>query len=104
MIDHIVLVKFGESTTDEQLQEVVRRFKALRPHLTGIVDLQAGLNFSGKNQGYQDVLKVHFEDRAALEAYGPNPEHEEVAAFISEVGRVDSIIMNYEIEPNGVQG
>ncbi|MGF7032639.1 hypothetical protein J2T17_003562 [Paenibacillus mucilaginosus] len=97
MIDHIVLVKFGESTTQEQLSEVVARFKALKPHLTGIVDLQAGLNFSEKNQGYQVVLSVRFEDRAALEAYGPNPQHQEVAAYIREVGRVDSIVVDIEI-------
>lgn len=97
MIDHIVLVKFSEATTQEQLQEVVDRFRALRPHLSGIVDLQAGLNFSPKNQGYQVVLSVRFEDRAALEAYGPNPQHQEVAAFIREVGREDSIIVDIEI-------
>lgn len=97
MIDHIVLVKFGESTTHEQLQEVVDRFKALRKHLTGIVDIQAGINFSEKNKGYQVVLSIRFEDRAALEAYGPNPEHQAVAAYIREVGRVDSIIVDIEI-------
>ncbi|MFD0693129.1 Dabb family protein [Paenibacillus sp. GCM10027628] len=97
MIDHIVLVKFSETTTQEQLQEVVTRFKALRSHLTGIVDLQAGLNFSEKNQGYQIILSVRFEDRAALAAYGPNPEHQAVAAYIREVGRVDSLIVDMEI-------
>jgi hypothetical protein len=97
MIDHIVLVKFGETTTQEQLQEVVDRFKALRAHLTGIVDIQAGINFSEKNKGYQVVLSVRFEDRAALEAYGPNPEHQAVAAYIREVGRVDSLIVDIEI-------
>jgi len=97
MIDHIVLVKFAETTTQEQLQEVVKRFKALKNHLSGIVDLQAGINFSEKNQGYQVVLSVRFEDRAALEAYGPNPEHQAVAAFIREVGRVDSIVVDIEI-------
>lgn len=97
MIDHIVLVKFGETTTQEQLQEVVDRFKALRAHLTGIVDIQAGLNFSEKNQGFQVVLSVRFEDRAALAAYGPNPEHQAVAAYIREVGRVDSLIVDIEI-------
>jgi hypothetical protein len=97
MIDHIVLVKFSDSTTPEQLQEVVDRFKALRSHLTGIVDLQAGLNFSDKNQGYQVVLSVRFEDRAALAAYGPNPQHQEVAAYIREVGRLDSIVVDIEI-------
>ncbi|WNR45185.1 Dabb family protein [Paenibacillus roseipurpureus] len=97
MIDHIVLVKFGETTTQEQLQEVVDRFKALRAHLTGIVDIQAGINFSEKNKGYQVVLSVRFEDRAALEAYGPNPEHQAVAAYIREVGREDSLIVDIEI-------
>ena len=97
MIDHIVLVKFGETTTQEQLQEVVDRFKALRAHLTGIVDIQAGINFSEKNKGYQVVLSVRFEDRAALEAYAPNPEHQAVAAYIREVGRVDSLIVDIEI-------
>ncbi|PYI55710.1 Dabb family protein [Paenibacillus flagellatus] len=97
MIDHIVLVKFADTTTQEQLAEVVSRFKALRPHLTGVVDLQAGIDFSGKNQGYQVVLSVRFEDRAALEAYGPNPRHQEVAAFIREVGRLDSIVVDIEI-------
>jgi hypothetical protein len=97
MIDHIVLVKFNETTTQNQLQEVVTRFKALKNHLSGIVDLQAGLNFSEKNQGYQVILTVRFEDKAALEAYGPNPEHQAVAAFIKEVGRVDSIVLDMEI-------
>ncbi|UKS26829.1 Dabb family protein [Paenibacillus sp. HWE-109] len=97
MIDHIVLVKFGETTTNAQMQEVVDRFKALRAHLTGIVDIQAGINFSEKNKGYQVVLSVRFEDRAALEAYGPNPEHQAVAAYIREVGREDSLIVDIEI-------
>ncbi len=97
MIDHIVLVKFAETTTQEQLQEVVDRFRALKDKLTGIVDLQAGLNFSEKNQGYQVVLSVRFEDKNALEAYGPNPDHQAVAAYIREVGRVDSIVVDIEI-------
>ncbi|MGG1553841.1 Dabb family protein [Paenibacillus ferrarius] len=97
MIDHIVLVKFGASTTQEQMQEVCDRYKALRAHVTGVVDIQAGINFSEKNKGYQVVLSVRFEDRAALEAYGPNPEHQAVAAFIREVGREDSLIVDIEI-------
>lgn len=43
------------------------------------------------------VLSVRFEDRAALEAYGPNPEHQAVAAYIREVGREDSLIVDIEI-------
>lgn len=97
MIDHIVLIKFSDATTQQQLQEIVDRFKALKGRLTGIVDLQAGLNFAEKSRDYQVVLTVRFEDRAALEAYGLNPEHQAVAAFIREAGRVDSIVVDMEI-------
>ncbi|OKL36825.1 Dabb family protein [Domibacillus mangrovi] len=97
MIDHIVLVKFEETTTEAQLREVVTRFKALRNHLEGLIDIQAGLNFSDKNQGYQVVLTTRFENQAALEAYMPHPEHQAVAAYIREVGRVDSIVVDIEI-------
>ncbi|RFU66650.1 Dabb family protein [Peribacillus glennii] len=96
MIHRTVLVKFAETTTAEQLQEVVTRFKALKNHLTGIVDLQAGLNV-GKSKEYQVVLVVRFEDKAALDAYVSNEEHQAVAAFIQDVGRVDSIGVDIEI-------
>ncbi|MDT8861261.1 Dabb family protein [Alkalihalobacillus sp. MEB130] len=97
MINRTVLVKFGETTTQEQLQEVVDQFKGLKQHLTGIVDLQAGLNFAEKSKEYQVVLTVRFEDRAALDAYVENEEHQKVAAFIREVGRVDSIGVDFEL-------
>ena len=97
MIDHIVLVKFAETTSVEQLKEVVKRFKALEQHLEGVIDIQAGINFSEKNQGYQVVLTTRFESKAALDAYGPHPEHQAVAAFIREVGRLDSIVVDMEI-------
>lgn len=97
MIDHIVLVKFEETTTEAQLREVVTRFKALRDHIKGLIDIQAGLNFSDKNQGYQVILTARFENHAALEAYGPHPEHQKVSAYIREVGRLDSIVVDIEI-------
>lgn len=97
MIHRTVLVKFAETTTPEQLQEVVTRFKALKNHLTGIIDLQAGLNFAEKSKEYQVVLMVRFEDQDALNAYVSNEEHQAVAAFIKEVGRLDSIGVDIEI-------
>ncbi|MFN7249852.1 MAG: Dabb family protein [Anaerobacillus sp.] len=97
MIQRIVLVKFAETTTPEQLQEVVNRFKALKNHLTGIVDLQAGLNISERNKEFQVMLMVRFEDQAALDAYVTNAEHQAVAAYIKEVGRLDSVGVDIEI-------
>ncbi|MBM7570217.1 Dabb family protein [Aquibacillus albus] len=97
MIDRSILLKFEESTTEDQLQQVVERFKSLRKHLTGVVDLQAGLNISDRNQGYQVVLTVRFEDMDALDAYEENPEHHKCSAFIRESGRLDGIVVDIEI-------
>ncbi|WP_078427866.1 Dabb family protein [Alkalihalobacterium alkalinitrilicum] len=97
MIQRTVLVKFSDTTTTEQLQEVVNRFKALKNHLTGIVDLQAGLNIAERNKEYQVILMVRFEDQGALDAYVADPEHQAVAAYIKEVGRLDSIGVDFEL-------
>lgn len=97
MIQRTVLVKFAETTTQEQLLEVVNRFKALKNVLTGIVEIQAGLNIAEKSKEFQVILMVRFENQAALDAYTTNEDHQAVAAFIREVGRVDSIGVDIEL-------
>lgn len=97
MIQRTVLLKFSEETTQEQLQEVIKRFKALEDILTGIVEIQAGLNLAEKSKEYQVILMVRFEDQAALDAYTTNEDHQAVAAFIRESGRLDSIGVDIEI-------
>ncbi|QOY34929.1 Dabb family protein [Anaerobacillus isosaccharinicus] len=96
MIQRTVLIKFAETTTQEQLQEVVTRFKTLNK-LPGIVDLQAGINIGDRNKEFQVMLLVRFEDLAALDAYVVNEEHQAIAAYIKEVGRLDSVGVDIEI-------
>ncbi|MED4601522.1 hypothetical protein P9314_12490 [Paenibacillus validus] len=43
------------------------------------------------------MLKVGFEDRAALDAYKANTEHHACSAFIRSVGRLDGIVIDIEI-------
>lgn len=97
MIKHVVIIKFGESTTNEQLTDVCARFNELKKLIPGIIETQAGINFSNYNQGYQVLLTVLFENREALESYGPHPEHRAVASIIREIGRLESIVMDIEI-------
>ncbi len=97
MIQRTVLLKFDPSTTQDQLQEVVTRFVALKDVLTGIAEIHAGFNQAERSKEYQVVLMVRFEDRAALEAYAANEQHQAVAAFIRDSGRLDSIGVDIEI-------
>ncbi|RAP74002.1 Dabb family protein [Paenibacillus montanisoli] len=97
MIEHVVIIKFKENTSSEHLHEVCSRFKLLKGRIPGLVDVRAGINFTDKNQGYQILLTAQFENRAALESYGPHPDHRAVADFIREAGRIDSIVLDIEI-------
>ncbi|MFG6147629.1 Dabb family protein [Halobacillus sp. B23F22_1] len=97
MIEHIVLVKFSQETTTEQKQELIRRTLRLKNIIPGIVDIQQGINFSNRSQGYEVGLTVRFKDRDSLENYGPHPAHQEIVSYLKNIGLEDSIIVDFEI-------
>ncbi|MFC5448644.1 Dabb family protein [Paenibacillus aestuarii] len=97
MIQRTVLLKFAETTTQEQLLEVAKRFKALQSLIPGIDEIQAGLNLAEKSKEYQVILLVRFENQAALDAYTVNEHHQAVVTYIREVGRLDSIGVDIEV-------
>lgn len=97
MIEHVVLVKFGKTTTQEQMLDVCQRFIDLKQMIPGMFEAQAGITSSIHNQGFQVLLSARFQDDASLEQYGPHPEHRAVASYIREVGRVGSIVMDIHI-------
>lgn len=97
MIEHIVLLKFSTKTTMEQKEELIRRTLVLKKVIPGIIDIQQGFNFSNRSQGYEIGLTVRFEDRSSLENYGPHPAHQEIVAYLKEIGMVDSIIVDFDL-------
>ncbi|MFC0522797.1 Dabb family protein [Pontibacillus salicampi] len=97
MIEHIVLFTFTEQTTEEQQREAIHKLTSLKQEIPGIVDIQAGLNFSDRNQGYEVGLTVRFEDKQALEAYSPHEKHQEVVAYLREIGLTDILAVDFEI-------
>ena len=98
MVDHIVLFKWNVDASQEAVQAAVDGLKALRYKIPGIVDLSCGLNFSDRNKGYQTGLIVRFQDREALEAYGPHPEHQNVVQNMIAPIRSEVLAVDYEIE------
>ena len=94
MINHLVVFKFGPSTTEEQLNEVINRLKELKGKIPGIKDINAGRNFSEKNKGFGVGLSVILTDQSALKTYGPHPEHQKVISYLNEVGLEDLIVID----------
>lgn len=97
MVEHIVLIKFSKETTEAQKAELIRRTLELKDVIPGIVDLQQGRNFSDRNKGYEVGLTVRFEDKTALENYGPHPKHQEIVSYLKEIGLEDTIVIDFEI-------
>lgn len=97
MIEHIVLIKFSPNTTMEQKEELITRTLKLKGKIPGIVDIQQGINFSGRSKGYEIGLTVRFQDRASLENYLPHPAHQETLVYLREIGVEDTIIVDFEI-------
>lgn len=97
MIEHIVLFKFDEKATKEQKDEGIKRLCHLSEELPGIIDIQAGHNYSNRSKGYSVGLTVRFETKAAHEHYTPSPEHQAVVSYLKEVGLVDTLSVDFEI-------
>ncbi|QQE77178.1 Dabb family protein [Alicyclobacillus sp. SO9] len=97
MIEHLVWLKFDESTTKEQKDEVIRRLVGLKDEIAGIVDYNAGHNFSERSKGFDVGLRARFVSKAALEKYAPHPKHEAVKQYMSEVGLKESMSLDFEV-------
>jgi len=97
VVEHIVIFKFNETTSVEQQTEAIQKLKNLKNEISGIVDIQAGLNFSDRSQGFQVGLTVRFEDKQALEAYGPHEKHQEAVSYLKEIGLSDIVVIDFEI-------
>ena len=97
MIEHIVLFRWTDAASAEAKETVMAELRKLKGKIPGIVELSCGTNFSDRSQGYTHGLVVRFTDRAALQAYGPHPEHQRVVqTFINPI-RADILALDYEI-------
>ncbi len=80
---HIVLFGFKEGTTDAEIEEIARRFAALRDLIPGITDFEWGVNNSpeGKNQGRSHCFTLTFSSEDARDAYLPHRDHVAFASW-----------------------
>jgi hypothetical protein len=97
MVEHIVLFRWKEEASQEARDSAVAELRKLKGKIPGIVDLSCGANFSDRAKGYTHGLVVRFKDHAALEAYGPHPEHQCVVQIFITPIRADILALDYEL-------
>ncbi|HKN09078.1 MAG TPA: Dabb family protein [Pseudomonadota bacterium] len=97
MFVHLVLIKLkpGIARDDARVRAWESAFEALPPHCSGIARFEHGWNTTNRPIAYDYGVNMAFATRADLDAYGPNPKHQQVVASLREFS--DWIICDYEV-------
>ncbi|GAE94940.1 stress responsive alpha-beta barrel [Gracilibacillus boraciitolerans JCM 21714] len=99
MYEHLVVFKFKQELSQEKEQELLNKLKSLKKDIPGIITLTTGHNETEEKeraQGYSIGLRVTFESKSALQAYGPHPAHQK---FVQQLDGIieDVIVVDYPI-------
>nr|WP_044237293.1 Dabb family protein [Flexithrix dorotheae] len=77
LLRHVVLMKFKDDTTEEQLKAITDAFGELPSKIKEIHDFEWGTDVSPENlqQGFTHCFFVTFKDAKARDIYLPHPAH-----------------------------
>lgn len=93
VLRHVVLFKFKEDATAEQLKSFEKAFGDLPGKIPEILDFEWGLNNSpeGLDKGFTHCFFVSFQNEEDRAIYLPHPDHK---AFVSLIGpSVDDVLV-----------
>lgn len=93
LLRHVVMFKFKDGTTEEDVQRIEQSFAALPGKINAIYEFEFGTDVSveGKSAGFTHCFLVTFRSEAERATYLPHPAHK---GFISVVGpHVDNVLV-----------
>jgi hypothetical protein len=93
LLRHIVLFKFKESTTAEELGNIERTFAALPSKIPQIVGFEWGTNNSpeGLDKGFTHSFFVSFKSEEDRAIYIPHPDHKAFVELASP--HIDDVLV-----------
>ncbi|RMG35668.1 MAG: hypothetical protein D6725_12175 [Planctomycetota bacterium] len=85
LLRHVVMFRFKQTASPEQVQRIVAAFAALPERIEAIHDFEYGTDVSieGKSQGFTHCFLVTFRSEEDRAEYLPHPAHQE---FVKLVG------------------
>lgn len=95
MYIHTFAFRWKPDVTDAQKQRVISEIRSLQGQIPGLLETWVGKNISPKGQGYELGGVMTFSDRAALDAYGPHPLHQQLLSWL--VPLIDAIEVDFEV-------
>lgn len=84
VLRHVVMFKFKDGTTKEQITAIEKAFADLPNKIDAIKGFEWGTNVSKENktQGYTHCFVVTFADEAGLNIYTPHEAHQD---FVKQI-------------------
>ena len=95
MIKHIVMFKLKKNSK-ESVEKVVNALKTLEGNIDVLRSAEVGVNFTVSERSYDIVLTTEFDNRDALNDYGPHPKHLPVVEIVRSHCS-GSVVVDYEI-------
>ncbi|MEX2591555.1 MAG: Dabb family protein [Anditalea sp.] len=85
LLRHVVLIKFNEMATPEDISQVEEAFGSLQDKIPEIKGYEWGINNSpeGINKGFTHCFLVTFESEEDREIYLPHPDHKAFVDVLS---------------------
>jgi hypothetical protein len=100
-VKHVVVFKYKQTATPEQIEQVTTAFKALKGKIPGIVSFEYGTNNSPEklNKGFTHVYLLTFTDAAARDAYLPHAEHKKFGELLGKLGVLEEpFVVDFEVQ------
>ncbi len=84
VLRHVVLFKFKDDTSSQQVREIENAFRALPGKVDAICDFEWGTDVSVENlqQGFTHCFLVTFRSEADRARYLPHPAHKEFGGIL----------------------
>jgi stress responsive alpha/beta barrel protein len=84
MIRHILLLQQRPDATADEIDACRAGLASLVGPIPGLIDFHWGPNVAAveRRDGLTHGFSMDFVDRASLEAYGPNPQHQVAVAKV----------------------
>jgi hypothetical protein len=99
-VKHVVVFKYKQTATADQIEQVTTAFKALKGKIPGIVSFEYGTNNSpeGLNKGFTHVYLLTFKDAAARDAYLPHAEHKKFGELLGKLDVLEEpFVVDFEV-------
>ena len=95
MIVHIVMIKFKDGISKEQILEIKKDIEDLVDYIPQIKSMEVGLNFAKEDRAMDLVLIATFDSKDDLKSYATDPTHQKVIEKIKKVASYTKVV-DYE--------